>query len=259
MIPKENIEEITDLFKRNFWLVYIPFAIYFVSSVYDINQIKNDIDKIQLIVKNDANKKFDSLVSNFKQYSFLIKNRHQRDNLYEHINASITSLRLNEFEASIGWENEIEKIIAYNTGLLKRSMTYFENERTLIEVDQFLFDVCSGFPELRGYFSYILAEYIVNIFKGISFGSSSSCCFNCAYFNPVLQRFGENYFVYSDLKNEYHSGRRAEIKVNGKRIWGNSYVFHPKRKGLHRLDIEYKFWGQHGLQTLNFKKGLMVK
>ena len=87
---------------------------------------------------------------------------------------------------------------------------------------------------------------------------SVSCVLYCGYFNPVVQKFGDSYYVYPDRVERY--GRTtAETRVNGNVITDGKYSFEPKSVGIHYLDIEYSLWGQYGLQTLNFRKGLLVK
>lgn len=255
MIYKENIYEIEDLFKSYFWLIYIPCSIYFVSTIYHIIDMKKSIQEIGFIAEDESKETIESLFLDFRKYEFLIAEKHNKEKLFKYCRDVVASLRWEGFENKHGWRNEIDRRIIFSEGALSTLYGRFNKKKPIVGVSNKLLNIGEKYPLLRKYISQKLAESIIYGF--VSSFSHNSGCF-ARSFNPVVQRFGGNYYIYPDIVENIYYTEFLNLKVNGRKIYNNKYLFHPISTGMKYLDIEYTFRDYLGAQTLQFRKGLRV-
>ena len=80
----------------------------------------------------------------------------------------------------------------------------------------------------------------------------------CGYFYPIIQKFGDDYFLYPNVFDSCER-KYSQIKVNGKEIENNKYSFYPSHRGMHFLDIEYTYLFRGKEEFFRSRKGLLVK
>ncbi len=256
MIPKENIIELTDLFNRFHWLIYLLFLTFFGSSAVEIYQMQNEIAIIENVVDRHVAEKKAESINFFKDYSFIAYKSSSLELLHKGIYPTLVQLRWGSFEASQDWRTTIDLLSEVSNTVFDLLHETYGSSISYVDLDPKLLTIGEKYSSLRSFISLEMMHQIVNTISFDLF--HESCFFFRKYFDPFIQRFGDTYYVYPG-KLSRHEKWRSEITVNGRVLNEDKYWFHPRSRGMHYFDIEYKFWGNYGLQTLNFRKGLMVK
>ncbi|MEM9547362.1 MAG: hypothetical protein AAGA77_15390 [Bacteroidota bacterium] len=256
MIPKENVKELTGIFRQFHWLIFVPFMLFYGSTVYKIYCQKLDKELIETIVWNDAAKINELWTHFFEQDSFLVHKDHRDSSLYASFYPSLLELSNLPSDKSEHWENELNHVVLMHDSIFEAFGVELNPAYQWVKEYQKWIRIGNENAILRPFVIKTLNEQIMEFLYSRIFYVGSFC--GGPYFDPVIQKFGDNYYLYPEPVDRYRLNRTV-LKVNGKRIDDHTYVFKPEHQGTHLLNIEYTFWGTYGPLTKYVTKSLMVK
>jgi len=250
MILKTGIEKFTNYYHRYIWLINIPFTFYFAISLNGIAKMKSEINIMQEVLIDQAGKNIVGSQKSYECASFIANKTHKRRSAYKAVKSPLQKVQDSGFIQSEDWLGEVENLENLFQEFLEVNETVFEFDRRELQWG-------NKYPAVRSYITSKYACQIINILY-IKMHPGSSSCYLCSWFYPIVQKCGDDLLLYPNVIDACEP-KYNEYWVNDVKLDKKIFRFKPAHRGLHSLNIEYKYLNYQGSpEVLSVRKDLLV-
>ena len=250
MISKTGMKDFTTLYYRYSWMINIPFVLYFAISLFQIGKMKSEVNIIQEILIDQAKNNVVNSQKNYENISFVSNKTKKKRSFYQSIQLPFQKVQSSDFIHSEDWLGEV-------SSLEMQIQELFNAKKSIFDFDRIELQWGNKYPAIKSYITSMYSTQIIN-FLYSKINSGWCGMYLCQWFYPVIQKYGDDLLLYPSVYNVCDP-KYAELWVNGVQLEKGKYLFKPRSRGIHYLDIEYKYL-HHSFspEVLSVKKELFV-
>lgn len=254
MIKKTSIVRFVKSYHGLAWLFQIPFVLYFACALVGIEEVREETKQTKETINGLIEARRDKLWTQFQDSVYIFDERNALLEFQKTIQPSFTRVMDPAFIKLENWEDELDFIEEefqeyqnYHGSVFGIEGEWWNEGGKTLKV--------KNYPLLRSYVSLDYAQKMVYQLQNKMW--SSGCCFGGGIFDPIVQREGDNYLFYPRKTGWCDIGYH-KFFVNGHPIENKEFLFLPKEKGIHELNIRLEYRTGLIIQTKIFHKSLEV-
>lgn len=245
-----RIQEFTTIYHRYIWLLNIPFVLYFAITVYQIEKMKSEVEMIQEVLHDEADRNLEICKKNYETLSLKANQTYKKRRFYGSVKLPLQKVLNAGFYQSDDWLGEVDQ-------LEKEVKELLNKDHKVFDISQRDLDWSEKYSAIKKYTTSKYGTQLINILNSKMYSAHCSM-YLCSWLYPIIQQYGDDLLLYPAVHNACDP-KYAEFWVNGIKLEDKKYRFAPAESGLHYIDIEYKYLHNGCIpEKISVTKELMV-